>query len=204
MLHLPIFRICIGLLLWMPTLCVSGQGMYASDPELQNDVQAYLVGNIRMDFDTVLAYMPPKLFEAAPKEAVKESLRQSFDNDALTLRFDTFFVTHYDTIRQSGPYRFTTVLYGGRATLTVKVDDVNFGAMIFGFMEQQYGSGSVIPDVNQPKVYTIHLSNRKMIAFRRPEYDTWKFLEDKRESQVPEERQAFLEIIPPEVLSGLH
>ena len=62
------------------------------DTSLQRRLDEYLAANKQLDFDRLMDYIHPKLFEIAPREQIIELFKSIFDNPQMTISMDSMLV----------------------------------------------------------------------------------------------------------------
>jgi len=63
------------------------------DTALQRRLDEYLVANKQLNFEKLMNYIHPKLFEIAPKEQMIDLFKSIFDNPQMTISMDSMSVT---------------------------------------------------------------------------------------------------------------
>jgi hypothetical protein len=63
------------------------------DTALQRRLDEYLLANKQLNFEKLMSYIHPKLFEIAPKEQMIELFKSLFDNPQMTISMDSMSVT---------------------------------------------------------------------------------------------------------------
>jgi hypothetical protein len=63
------------------------------DTSLQRRLDEYLVANRQLDFEKLMNYIHPKLFQIAPKEQMIELFKSIFDNPQMTISMDSMSIT---------------------------------------------------------------------------------------------------------------
>jgi hypothetical protein len=63
------------------------------DTSLQRRLDEYLVANKQLDFEKLMNYIHPKLFEIVPREQMIELFKSIFDNPQMMISMDTMSVT---------------------------------------------------------------------------------------------------------------
>jgi hypothetical protein len=63
------------------------------DTSLQRRLDEYLAANRQLDFEKLMNYIHPKLFEIVPREQMIELFKSVFDNPQMTISMDSMSVT---------------------------------------------------------------------------------------------------------------
>ena len=63
------------------------------DTSLQRRVDEYLAANKQLDFEKLMNYIHPKLFQIVPREQMIELFKSIFDNPQMTISMDSMSVT---------------------------------------------------------------------------------------------------------------
>ena len=172
--------------------------------DLIRDLDIYRRISLRIDYDSLMFFMPPETFNIVPKEDLKEQLRSAFENEMLAIRFESFEYKPVSRVGKAGEHLFATVPYD--AAMTMILADTSEAAtvgMILMAMKVQFGSDNVTQ--NPDKSMLIKTPEKQMIAIKSPNHNSWKFIEDKRVGGAPgdEEVQQFIDmVLPKEVLEA--
>lgn len=84
----------------------SGAQFTTNDAALDKRLHAYMALNKALDFEKIMDYMHPSLFELAPREAILQSFEQIFKSEAMTLGFDSL-----QLVQASAPFVHGGVTY---------------------------------------------------------------------------------------------
>jgi hypothetical protein len=171
--------------------------------DIRRDMNAYMRATLRLDYDSLLLFMPPATFGIAPKEEIKQQLREAFESEEIKIKFEHFEYGQPTPVGKTGEHLYAIIPYDAAMTMTIVDADSTTIGMVFFAMQLQFGSGNVErkPDNN----LFIKTPDKRMIAIKSPEHDTWKFIEDKRNSDLPgdnETQQLVDLVIPKEVLEA--
>jgi len=71
---------------------ISLQSIAQNDSSLMRRLDEYMMLNKKMDFEKLMDYIHPNLFNIASKEQMAEMFKSAFDNEALTIRMDSLSV----------------------------------------------------------------------------------------------------------------
>ena len=88
-------------------------------------------------------------------------------------------------------------------TMIMTDSDTTMLGMVFFAMQLQFGSENV--EKKPDNSLFIKTPDKRMIAIKSPGHDSWKFIEDKRSSDLPgddQTRQLVDMVIPKEVLDA--
>jgi len=79
------------LLFFIVLTCFSA--LAQNDTALQRRLDEYLIANKELNFEKLMNYIHPKLFEIAPREQMIELLKSVVDNPQMTISMDSMAVT---------------------------------------------------------------------------------------------------------------
>ena len=172
--------------------------------DLLRDMEAYKRVTFSLHYDSLLYFMPPAMFDLVTKSDLKEQLRSSFENEMVKVGFDSFEYLQLRPLGKAGEHLYAIVPYNAAITMTLTdtSDDAMVG-MVLMAMRVQFGSENVTQTPS--KAMLIKTPNKKMIAIKSPGFDSWKFIEDKREGTMPSDaqtQQLVEKVIPQEVLDA--
>jgi hypothetical protein len=71
---------------------ISLQSIAQNDSSLKRRLDEYMLLNKKMDFEKLMNYIHPNLFNIAPKEQLVEVFKSAFDNEALTITMDSLSI----------------------------------------------------------------------------------------------------------------
>lgn len=182
-------NLTIGILLLL--LNVS---LYSNEQIKSTFLEYFAVMNTK-DFDKALDYMYPKFFEIAPKDLMVQQFESSFNNPDMMLSMANPEIISISEVKniESENLKFATVSY----KFDMIFDFSNSGNpdaldATFGIFQTKYGEENVSKDSENKTITT--RTDGKMFALSSPEFDGWKFLENK-ESMGP----MFKSILPEEI-----
>jgi|GEM_PF-4049705 len=179
----------------------SSNGQTTQDSlDLWRDMKTYYLVNKKLDYDSILNFMPPKFFTIAPKTFMKNALKSTFENSDFRMGFDTFA---YGVVQPL--VKFETVLgtmVGYDMTLSITFtgeQDSGYVEMMKGIMSEKYGKENVRVSPTNDSKLEIKTPGKKMFALKEPEWDSWKFLEDKR-AEGDERQKKMIETVIPKAM----
>ena len=171
--------------------------------DMRRDMDAYYRVTLSLDYDSLLHFMPPATFDIAPKESIKEQLKEAFESEDIKIRFESFQYGQPSPVGKTGEHLYALLPYDAAMTMILSESDSTTLGMIFFAMQLQFGSGNVEQKPNN-SLY-IKTPGKRMIAIKSPGHDSWKFIEDKRSSDLPgdSQTQELVDmVIPKEVLDA--
>ncbi|TNE69576.1 MAG: hypothetical protein EP344_00335 [Bacteroidetes bacterium] len=204
MLTVRTFFIPVFLLLCSALL----QGQSAQDrTNLQRDLETYRRATMNLEYDSLLSFMPPKLLALAPPEQLKAQIEGAFDNEMLYMVLDSMVYGEVPPVSKTGDYLYALVSYTGHMQMHFKQErDSAFLNMMVPALEAQFSKGSVtIMEADDKNFLSIDLQQKNLIAFKASDFDTWKFIEDKRSPGTEEtDSQMMLlnMVVPAEILDA--
>ena len=168
--------------------------------DLWRDMKTYYRVNKKLDYDSVLNFMPPKFFSVAPKNLMKEGLKKTFESDLFLVNFDTFNYKSVQPLVKFGNMLGTMVGYDIAMSITFTGEqDSSYIKMKKESMSAKYGEENVRVSLTNGTKLEIKTPGKKMFALKEPEWDSWKFLEDKRGSR-DERQQKMLDVVIPKAM----
>jgi hypothetical protein len=170
--------------------------------DLWRDMRAFHRVNQKLDYDSILNFMPPRFFAIAPKGLMKSALQNTFENENFRMGFDTMNYKSVLPLVKIGNQICTMVHYDTGISITFSEEqDSIFINMMTETFSAQYGAENVRVNPENRSKLEIRALDKKMFAFKEPEWDSWKFLEDKRGEGDDARQQKILDmVIPKEVL----
>jgi len=168
--------------------------------DLWRDLKTYGRVNKKFDYDSVLNFMPPKFFSVAPKALMKNGLKRTFESDLFLMNFDTFIYTSVQPLIKFDTVLATMVGYDMALSITFTGEqDSSYAEMMKESMSEKYGEENVRVSSTNSKKLEIKTPGKKMFALKEPEWDSWKFLEDKR-GYGDERQQKMLDMVIPKAV----
>lgn len=172
--------------------------------DLRRDMAAYMRISFALDYDSLLFFMPPAIFDIAPKEAIKAQLQGAFENEIVKIAFEKFEYLQPTPVGKTGEHLYALIPYDAAMSmrLTESADTTAMG-FIFMTMQVQFGSKNV--ERKPDNSLYIKTPDKRMIAIKSPGHDSWKFIEDKRVGDLPgdDQTQQLVDmVIPKEVLDA--
>jgi len=148
---------------------------------LTKEANAYFDFMTNQNFDGVLDYMYPKVFEMAPREQMKSGMEQMFNAEDMTIQFLSNDVTKVtDMVKQDG-INYAAIFYTSQMKMTFlteegQTEDDKKGFLMFmkATLETQFGEGNVAEELSTMSL--IVDMSATMFAIEDPKYEGWKFL----------------------------
>lgn len=133
------------------------------------------------NFDGILDYMYPKVFEMAPREQMKMGMQQMFNSPDMKIEFLSNDVTHVSDEKAVDGITYAVVFYNSKMKMTFLSemdkpadDQASFLEFMKTTMQTQFGSGNVTSD---PETMSLVINmDSNMFAINDPKYKTWKFI----------------------------
>ncbi len=148
---------------------------------LTSEVNNYFDFMTNQNFDGVLDYMYPKVFEMAPREQMKIGMQQMFNAADMKIQFLANDVTNVTDLKQLNGIDYAAIFYSSKMKMTFLTDEEQAEEDKKGFlmfmkatMQTQFGEENV-----QEELETMSLiidMNATMFAINDPKYNGWKFL----------------------------
>ncbi len=158
----------------------------SNDPDLNKRLDEYMRLTRELKFEEVMNYMHPKIFDLATKEQLIEVFKQTFENDEISIGFDSTSIT-----RISEDYKHANVIYKKidysmdmvvRFKDTSSLGDENFIAIMKGAFSGAFPGSTVVFNPTR-KSFDIKTSD---IMFGLKDHATapWLFLGYEKKNEV--------------------
>ena len=175
----------IALLLLIATAAAAQSKQDSLD--MRQDMAQYYSATLNLQYDSLLYFMPPATFDIAPKESIKEQLKEAFESEEIKIRFVFFQYGLPTSVGKTGDHLYALIPYDAAMTMTMTDSDTTMLGMVFYAMGLQFGSENV--ERKPDNSLYIKTPNKRMLAIKSPGHDSWKFIEDKRNSNLPGDEQ---------------
>jgi len=152
---------------------------------IKQTVLAYFKTTQTLDMEASVEYIHPAIFELVPKEKMIELMKQSFIDPDILLKMDSAEVLKVSPILEDNKIRYGLVNYSFLMHMTMlddgkpMTDTDSKSSLMFTYnmLKNKYGEKKVRLEAAKG---TIHiLSETSLFAIKAPEFDGWKFLENK-------------------------
>ncbi len=148
---------------------------------ITKEAQTYYDYMTNQNFDGVLDYMYPKVFDMAPREQMKMGMQQMFNSPDMKIEFLNNDVTNVSDEKEVDGVTYAAVYYNSKMRMTFlseleksDEDKSTFIQFMKGTMASQFGEENV-----QAHAETMSLvinMDATMFAIKDPKFDGWKFL----------------------------
>ncbi|WP_040280658.1 hypothetical protein [Psychroserpens damuponensis] len=153
----------------------------SSSAEITKNAQTYYDYMTAQNFDGVLDYMYPKVFEMASRAQMKAGMEQMFSSPDMKIEFLSNDVTNVSEEKIVENITYAAVFYNSKMKMTFlseKDKSAEDQKSFLGFMEvtmnSQFGEENVTSD---PETMSLVINmDATMFAIKDPQYDGWKFL----------------------------
>ena len=193
-------KLYLFLLLSMVVAVVQAQD---TKTEISTSLTTYFDMVKTSDYEAVVDYLHPKIFEFVPKEALVQAMQSMNEDEDIQVGMDDFKITTISDILKNDGNQYALVHYDFKMFITFKEeeedkeDDAMLEFMLTNVYTERYGEENVSFD-DDTNTFTILAKDKQMYAIMEKDFDDWKYLENKPEL-VP-----ILEIIiPKEVMKKL-
>ncbi len=148
---------------------------------LTKEANMYFEYMSNQNFDGVLDYMYPKIFESAPRESMKQGMEQMFNAEDMKIQFLSNNVTKITDQTEADGINYAAIFYDSTMKMTFlselnqpKEEREGFLMFMKATMESQFGEGNVTEE--KEEMALIIKMSATMFAINDPQYDSWKFL----------------------------
>ncbi|MFT4780522.1 MAG: hypothetical protein ACJAZK_002965 [Psychroserpens sp.] len=149
--------------------------------EITKNAQIYYDYMTAQNFDGVLDYMYPKVFEMAPRAQMKAGMEQMFSSPEMKIEFISNDVTKVSEEKVVEKITYAAVFYNSKMKMTFvseqnkpEEDRKGFLDMMKSTMDSQFGAANVASDLKTMSL-VINM-DATMFAIKDPQYTGWKFL----------------------------
>jgi hypothetical protein len=149
--------------------------------DIAKNAQTYYDYMTAQNFDGVLDYMYPKVFEMAPRAEMKAGMEQMFSSPDMKIEFVSNDVTKVSEEKIVDHITYAAVYYNSKMKMTFvseqdkpEEDRKGFFDMMKSTMDSQFGAENVAS--NFETMSLIVTMNATMYAIKDPQYTGWKFL----------------------------
>ena len=160
------------------TLSISAQ---SHKEIITKEAQTYYDYMTNQNFDGVLDYMYPKVFEMAPREQMKMGMQQMFNSPDMKIEFLNNDITNVSEAKEVDGVTYAAVYYNSKMKMTFvseldksEEDKSSFIQFMKGTMASQFGEENVKADAETMSL-VINM-DATMFAIKDPKFDGWKFL----------------------------
>ena len=160
----------------------SGFAQAKDSAELVKRLDVYMQYNRDKDFEKVLDYTYPKLFDLASRDQLKQVLESVFKSEAITVTMDSLRIVKIYPIFTIGTGRYAKITYYMRVGMTAKGDDgINMEA-IAEAMKAQMGAENVTYDAKTKTV--LSRETVPLVAIIDELSPTWTFMNAKKDDPM--------------------
>ena len=149
--------------------------------EIKTHAEDYYALLNTKDFDGILDYMYPKVFEMAPREQMKIGMQQMFNSKDMDIEFLSNTVERVTDTNKLDDKTYAAVFYNSKMKMTFtsekdksKEEQKGFMDFIKTTMDTQFGAENVTLDLENLSL--IINMDANMFAIKDPQYDEWKFI----------------------------
>lgn len=169
--------------------------------ELRRNLETYVRVSQALEYDSIVGFMPPKMFTLISRNDLTEVIKSAFETEEFKMGFGGMRLLDVQPLVNGSNRLFTMVGYEMHMSITFASEqDTSFITIIKEVFEAQYGKDNVRPDAENPARLNIFVPDKKMFALREPDWDSWKFFEDKRNQSDEQGETVIKMVIPQEVL----
>ena len=149
--------------------------------EVTKNAETYYEYMTNQNFDGVLDYMYPKVFDKVPREQLKLGMEQMFNSPEMKIEFVSNTVTDVsDKVEEEG-ISYAAVFYNSKMRMTFisekdkpEEEQKSFLEFMSGIMKTQFGEENVTSELKTVSLLVNMDAN--MFAIKDPKYKGWKFV----------------------------
>jgi hypothetical protein len=156
-------------------------GFSQSQAEITKHAQTYYDHMTNQNFDGVLDYMYPKVFDMASRSQMKAGMEQMFNSPEMKIEFISNEVTSVTNNKKAEGVTYAAVFYNSKMKMTFvsemdkpEADKKGFLEFMKTTMDTQFGADNVTSDFNTMSL--IINMDSSMFAINDPKYKDWKFI----------------------------
>ncbi|WP_298893464.1 hypothetical protein [uncultured Psychroserpens sp.] len=149
--------------------------------EITKNAETYYEYMTNQNFDGVLDYMYPKVFDTASKEQMKAGMEQMFNSPDMKIEFVSNTVTDVTDKMEVENITYAAIFYNSKMRMTFisekdksEEEQKSFLEFMEGIMKTQFGETNVTSDLKT--VSLLINMDANMFAIKDPKYDGWKFI----------------------------
>jgi len=149
--------------------------------EITKNAQSYYDYMTAQNFDGVLDYMYPKVFEMAPRAQMKAGMEQMFSSPDMKIEFLSNDVSRVSEEKIVDGITYAAVFYNSKMKMTFvsekdksPEDQKVFLDFMQATMNTQFGEENVTSDIEAMSLVINMDAN--MFAIKDPQYEGWKFI----------------------------
>ena len=167
--------------------------------EIRKNVEVFFKATQQSDYEKLLDYIYPKVFETYPKEELLKNMKKMQTDSTFSFSIENSKIENISDLMEVDGIKYALITYSYKMYLTIAMDKNDteeekelFNKMMLGMYKNMYGEDNVQYDKKSGRF--IIISTHEMFAIKDPKYKGWKFLE-----KIPEE-ESLKRFIPEEVL----
>jgi len=149
--------------------------------DITKNAQAYYDHMTNQNFDGVLDYMYPKVFDFASREQMKAGMEQMLNAPDMKIEFVSNDVTRVSNEIEVDQIIYAAVYYNSKMRMTflsekdaTEEDQKGFLEFMKTTMDSQFGEENVTSDVKTMSL--VVNMDADMFAIKDPKYNGWKFM----------------------------
>lgn len=150
---------------------------------LTKEANTYFDYMSSQNFDGVLDYMYPKVFEMAPRAQMKLGMEQMFNAEDMKIEFLANDIYKISNLVKDNGISYAAIFYDSKMKMTflteesqTEEDKQGFLMFMKATMETQFGKENVVENL---ETMSLIISMKAiMFAIKDPQYKEWKFLGD--------------------------
>lgn len=158
----------------------------SNDAALNQRLSDYLAANNRLDYETIMSYIHPKLFQVATKESMIAALKQAFNNDQIAMHLDSMQVESVSPVFSHNTSAYRKVGYVMTMDMTFKdssrLKDPNFVATMKTSLAKTFKGTAAY----EPVTKTFHLRGRQFMIAVKDKGQPWMFIGHKADRSLNE------------------
>ena len=169
------------------------------DTSLQRRLDEYLAANKQLDFERLMNYIHPKLFDIVPREQLIELFKSIFDNPQMTISMDSMFVKGISTSFNFKGAEYKKVDYYVGMSLRFKDSTVLTDQDKLSEIQERVKTSMSAENVKYiAQSNSLAIDAKKiMFAIKDNPHTQWMFV-----GYEPQQREMMKTLVPEEVLTN--
>lgn len=159
--------------------------------EIRKTLNTYLSYTKTKEYNKILDYVHPKLFDVVSKAAILQQFEAMESDESMKITFGDALIKDISDLVRVGPRYFSLVFYQFEMTMAFK--DKSMAPVMKDAFIKTFGEDNVKMDEEKGSIDVI--THKSLFAIKEPDLDGWKVIENN-----PEQRFILESILPTDVI----